>query len=45
MAEHYDLYHISTGEVIRGEIQRGTELGKSMEAYISRGELAPIASL
>ena len=39
--EHYDLYHISTGEVIRSEIQRGTELGKSMEGYISRGELAP----
>lgn len=41
LAEHYDLYHISTGEVIRSEIKRGTELGKSMEAYISRGELAP----
>ena len=41
LAEHYDLYHISTGEVIRGEIKSGTELGKSMEAYISRGELAP----
>ena len=41
LAEHYDLYHISTGEAIRSEIQRGTELGKSMEAYISRGELAP----
>ena len=41
LAEHYDLYHISTGEVIRSEIKRGTELGKSMEVYISRGELAP----
>ena len=41
LAERYALYHISTGEVIRGEIQRGTELGKSMEVYISRGELAP----
>ena len=41
LAEHYDLYHISTGEVIRSEIARGTELGKSMEGYISRGELAP----
>ena len=41
LAAHYDLYHISTGEVIRSEIARGTELGKSMEAYISRGELAP----
>ena len=41
LAEHYDLYHISTGEVIRAEIKQGTELGKSMEGYISRGELAP----
>ena len=41
LAEHYDLYHISTGEAIRGEIKAGTELGRSMEAYISRGELAP----
>lgn len=41
LAAHYDLYHISTGEVIRSEIKRGTELGKSMEGYISRGELAP----
>lgn len=41
LAEHYDLYHISTGDVIRSEIARGTELGKSMEGYISRGELAP----
>ena len=41
LAEHYDLYHISTGEVIRGEIKAGTELGRSMESYISRGELAP----
>ena len=43
LAEHFDLYHISTGEVIRSEIARGTELGKSMEGYISRGELAPDA--
>ena len=41
LAEHYDLHHISTGEVIRSEIARGTELGRSMEGYISRGELAP----
>ena len=41
MAEHYDLYHISTGEVIRSEIARGTELGKSMQNYIEAGQLAP----
>lgn len=43
LAEKYDLYHISTGEVIRSEIARQSELGKSMEGYISRGELAPDA--
>ena len=41
LAEHYNLYHISTGEVIRGEISRGTELGKSMQEYIEAGKLAP----
>ncbi len=37
----YGLNHISTGEVIRQEIASGSKLGKSMEDYISRGELAP----
>ena len=37
----YGLSHISTGEVIRQEIASGSELGKSMEGYIARGELAP----
>ena len=30
LAEHYGLNHISTGEVIRSEIARKTELGRSM---------------
>lgn len=37
----YGLNHISTGEVIRQEIASGSPLGKSMEGYITRGELAP----
>ncbi len=41
LKEHYGILHVSTGEVIRGEIQRGTELGKSMEQYITSGQLAP----
>ncbi len=41
LVEKYNLNHVSTGDVIRGEIKAGTELGKSMESYISRGELAP----
>ena len=39
--EHYGIEHVSTGEVIRGEIARGTELGRSMESYIKAGKLAP----
>lgn len=38
---HYGIDHVSTGEVIRDEIRRGTELGRSMESYIKEGKLAP----
>lgn len=41
LKEHYGILHVSTGEVIRGEIARGTELGKRMEGYIKSGQLAP----
>lgn len=41
LKERYGIDHVSTGEVIRGEIRRGTELGRSMEPYIAQGKLAP----
>ncbi len=41
LKEKYGVNHVSTGDVIRGEISRGTELGKSMVAYTSTGQLAP----
>ena len=41
LKEHYGIDHVSTGEVIRDEIRRGTELGRSMEQYIKEGRLAP----
>ena len=41
LKEHYGIDHVSTGEVIRDEIRRGTELGRSMESYIKEGRLAP----
>ncbi len=43
LKEHYGINHVSTGEVIRAEIARGTELGRSMEEYIKAGRLAPDA--
>lgn len=38
---HYGLHHISTGEVLRDHISRGTELGKIAQTYISKGQLIP----
>ncbi len=38
---NYGLYHISTGEVLRDHIARGTELGKIADGYISEGKLIP----
>ena len=39
----YGLNHISTGEVLRGEIAAGTELGKTAKALIDHGQLIPDA--
>lgn len=41
LKEQFGIEHVSTGEVIRGHIRRGTELGKVVQACIERGELAP----
>lgn len=41
MVEKYNLCHISTGELLRGEIARGTELGLKAKALIDAGELVP----
>lgn len=41
MISKYGLHHISTGEVLRNEIKKGTELGKTAEKYISQGQLVP----
>lgn len=41
LISHYGLYHISTGEVLRDNIARGTELGKIADSYISEGKLIP----
>ena len=39
--EKYGLNHISTGDVLRGEIKNGTELGKVAKQYIDDGMLVP----
>lgn len=41
LIERYGLHHISTGELLRDHIARGTELGKVADAFISKGNLIP----
>ena len=39
----YAMGHISTGDVLRGEIKNGTELGNIAKGYIDNGQLIPDA--
>lgn len=41
LINEYGLYHISTGEVLREHIAKGTELGIIADSFISKGHLIP----
>ena len=41
LIEHYNLFHISTGDVLRDNIRRGTELGNIAKGFIDQGQLVP----
>ena len=41
MAERFNLCHISTGDLLRGEMAKGSELGLKAKALIEAGELVP----
>lgn len=41
ITDRYGLFHISTGDVLRTHIKEGSELGKTAEDYISKGQLIP----
>ena len=41
IAQKYGLKHLSTGDVLRAEIATGSELGKKIDALISKGNLVP----
>lgn len=41
LIKRYGLHHISTGELLRDHISRGTHLGKVADSYISKGLLIP----
>ncbi len=41
IAQKYGVQHLSTGDVLRAEIAKGSELGKQIDAIISKGNLVP----
>jgi len=41
LSEKMGMVHLSTGDVLRDAVKRGTELGKKAEGYMVRGELVP----
>lgn len=41
MARHYDVPHISTGDMLRAAVKAGTDVGLRAKGYMDRGELLP----
>lgn len=41
LLQRYGLHHISTGELLRDHIARGTDLGKVADSFIAKGNLIP----
>jgi len=39
VAKEFDIAHISTGDILRDAVSKGTELGKKAKAIMDRGEL------
>ena len=41
LAEKYDLIYISTGSLLRREIEKGSDMGLTAKEYMERGEIVP----
>lgn len=41
LKDHFNLLHISTGDLLRSEIKRGTALGSEAKNFIDNGKLVP----
>lgn len=41
VSEKYGIPHIATGDILRDEIARDTELGREIKGYVDRGDLVP----
>lgn len=41
LVEKYGIVQISTGDILRGAVKEGTEVGKQAEEYMKKGDLVP----
>jgi adenylate kinase len=41
IATHFGIPHIATGDLLRDHVARGTELGRTVQDHLGRGELVP----
>ncbi len=41
LASHYQIPHISTGDILRANVRDGTDLGLKAREYMDKGELVP----
>jgi adenylate kinase len=41
IAERYGLPHVSTGDILRAAVARGSEMGRAAQRYMEAGELVP----
>jgi len=39
--KHFNIIHLSTGEILRDEIERNTRIGKQAKGFIDLGQLVP----
>jgi len=41
IADHFGVAHISSGDLLRGHVKRGTSIGRQVQGYIQQGDLVP----
>lgn len=41
LSKTYGIPHISTGDILREEVMKGTSLGEKVKVYMNKGELVP----